>query len=81
MVSMVYAATGNHVNPILCVPTRGHGHDVRGYVITWGHADIYSPSRHHASCSRIRSLLLPEAVLLSMVHATTEGQVEVRGVS
>lgn len=66
---------------ILCVPTGDHGHDVRGHVITWGHVGIYGPSCHHASCSRIWSLLLPEAVLLSMVHATTEGQVDVHGVS
>lgn len=32
-------------------------------------------------CSRIWSLLLPEAVLLSMVQATTEGRVDVSGVS
>lgn len=32
-------------------------------------------------CSRIWSVLLPEAVLLSMVQATTEGRVDVRGVS
>ena len=32
-------------------------------------------------CSRIWSVLLPEAVLLSMVQETTEGRVDVRGVS
>lgn len=66
---------------ILCVPTGGHGHDFRGHVITWGHVDVHSPCRHHGSHSRIWSVLLPEAVLLSMVHATTEGGVDVRGVS